>query len=283
VTDLFIGVVSHEGSRFAVSQGPGGLAAVLAAQLRSLGQSVQVEVSTVDAYDPVQLPITRAMVRACLTAQVHLDRRWARYLGRARGPRWWATHGLRWVRRAEQLVRPPGPKLVERLLNIEMAHFALLRSGLATGADWVLILEDDASSVEVVDCAAGLAWLMSSRADERQPAYVNISQSFALDELGISDLLTVAPDASWAGDAPRHILSSARPATNTVCAILYRGSFVRDLLAVTDALPMEPVVPIDWKLNLALMQMFSSGALGAGDCWFVDPAPIDQLSMRGGI
>jgi hypothetical protein len=283
VTDLFIGVVSHEGSRFAVSQGPGGLAAVLAAQLRSLGQSVQVEVSTVDAYDPVQLPITRAMVRACLTAQVHLDRRWARYLGRARGPRWWATHGLRWVRRAEQLVRPPGPKLVERLLNIEMAHFALLRSGLAIGADWVLILEDDASSVDVVDCAAGLAWLMSSRADERQPAYVNISQSFALDELGIAQLLTVAPGASWAGDAPRRILSSARPATNTVCAILYRGSFVRDLLAVTDALPMEPVVPIDWKLNLALIQMFSSGALGAGDCWFVDPAPIDQLSMRGGI
>ena len=281
MTDLFIGVVSHEGSRFAVSQGPGGLAAVLAAQLRSLGQSVQVEVSTVDAYDPVQLPITRAMVRACLTAQVHLDRRWARYLGRARGPRWWATHGLRWVRRAEQLVRPPGPKLVERLLNIEMAHFALLRSGLATGADWVLILEDDASSVEVVDCAAGLAWLMSSRADERQPAYVNISQSFALDELGIAQLLTLTPDASWAGDAPRRILSSARPATNTVCAILYRGSFVRDLLAVTDALPMEPVVPIDWKLNLALIQMFSSGALGAGDCWFVDPAPIDQLSMRG--
>ena len=283
MTDLFIGVVSHEGSRFAVSQGPGGLAAVLAAQLRSLGQSVQVEVSTVDAYDPVQLPITRAMVRACLTAQVHLDRRWARYLGRARGPRWWATHGLRWVRRAEQLVRPPGPKLVERLLNIEMAHFALLRSGLAIGADWVLILEDDASSVDVVDCAAGLAWLMSSRADERQPAYVNISQSFALDELGIAQLLTVAPGASWAGDAPRRILSSARPATNTVCAILYRGSFVRDLLAVTDALPMEPVVPIDWKLNLALIQMFSSGALGAGDCWFVDPAPIDQLSMRGGI
>ena len=281
MTDLFIGVVSHEGSRFAVSQGPGGLAAVLAARLCSLGQSVQVEVSTVDAYDSERLPITLAMVSACLTAQVHLDRRWARYLGRARGPRWWATHGLRWVRRAEQLVRPPGPKLVERLLNIEMAHFALLRSGLATGANWVLILEDDASSVDVVDCAAGLASLMSSRADERQPAYVNISQSFALDELGISDLLTVAPDASWAGDAPRHILSSARPATNTVCAILYRGSFVRELLAVTDALPMEPVVPIDWKLNLALMQMFSSGALGAGDCWFVDPAPIDQLSMRG--
>ena len=283
MTDLFIGVVSHEGSRFAVSQGPGGLAAVLAARLHSLGQSVQVEVTTVDAYDSERLPITPAMVSACLTAQVHLDRRWARYLGRARGPRWWATHGLRWVRRAEQLVRPPGPKLVERLLNIEMAHFALLRSGLAIGADWVLILEDDASSVDVVDCAAGLAWLMSSRADQRQPAYVNISQSFALDELGISDLLTVAPDASWAGDAPRHILSSARPATNTVCAILYRGSFVRELLAVTDALPMEPVVPIDWKLNLALMQMFSSGALGAGDCWFVDPAPIDQLSMRGGI
>jgi len=278
---LFIGVVSHEGSRFAVSQGPGGLAAVLAEQLHSLGQSVLVEVSTVDAYDREQLPITPAMVGACLTAQVHLDRRWARYLGRARGPRWWATHGLRWARRAEQLVRPPGPKMVERLLNIELAHFALLRSGLATGAEWALILEDDASSTDVSDCAAGLAWLMSSRTDDKQPAYVNVSQSFSLDELGLSHLLTPSPDASWAGETKRRILTSARPATNTVCAILYRGSFVRELLAVTDALPIEPVVPIDWKLNLALMQMFATGGLGAGDCWFVDPAPIDQLSMRG--
>ena len=63
------------------------LAAALAEQLRSLGQSVLVEVSTVDAYDREQLPITPAMVGDCLTAQVHLDRRWARYLGRARGPR----------------------------------------------------------------------------------------------------------------------------------------------------------------------------------------------------
>ena len=280
MTDLFIGVVSHEGSRFAVSQGPGGLAAVLADHLRSLGRSVLVEVSTVDAYDADRLPITPAIVGACLTAQVQLDRRWAKYLGRPRGARWWATHGLRWARRAEQLVRPPGPKMVERLLNIEMAHFALLRSGLATGADWVLILEDDAASADVVDCAAGLAWLMSSRADEPQPAYVNISQSFALDALGLSQLLTFAPDASWAGETPRRILTSARPATNTVCAILYRGSFVHELLTVTDALPLEPVVPIDWKLNLALMQLFATGGLGADDCWFVDPAPIDQLSMR---
>ena len=168
-----------------------------------------------------------------------------------------------------------------REVNIELAHFDLLRAGLATGADWVLILEDDASSTDVIDCAAGLTWLMSSRTDEKQPAYVNISQSFSLDELGLSHLLTPSPDASWAGETKRRILTSARPATNTVCAILYRGSFVRELLAVTDALPIEPVVPIDWKLNLALMQLFEAGGLGAGDCWFVDPAPIDQLSMRG--
>ena len=68
--------------------------------------------------------------------------------------------------------------------------------------------------------------------------------------------------------------------TNTVCAILYRAAFVRDLLAAMDALPMEPVVPIDWKLNLALMRMFDDGRLVAGDCWQVEPGPIDQLSMR---
>ena len=57
-------------------------------------------------------------------------------------------------------------------------------------------------------------------------------------------------------------------------------NFIDDLIATMDALPMEPVVPIDWKLNLALMRMFDDGRLVAGDCWQVEPGPIDQLSMR---
>ena len=278
VTALFIGVVSHAGSRFAVSQGPNGLAARLVEPMGRHGIDVTVLVNTDDAYDATALPVTDDVVQASLTEQLHLDRRWAAYLDGGRGPRWWGQHGLRWLRRTEQMVRRPGPRMVERLLNIELSHLAVLRAGVASGADWVLVLEDDAASTDIDDCADGLRGLMSC--GPPQPAYVNVSQSFTPRELGIEHLLSPAPDGPWRGSVPRQVLAADRPVTNTVCAILYRAAFVTDLLAAMDALPMEPVVPIDWKLNLALMELFDAGRLTAGDCWLVEPAPIDQLSMR---
>lgn len=278
MTALFIGVVSHAGSRFAVSQGPDGLAARLVEPMGRHGIDVTVLVNTDDAYDAASLPITDAVVQASLTEQLHLDRRWAAYLEGGRGPRWWASHSLRWLRRVEQSVRRPGPRMVERLLNIELSHLAVLRAGAASGADWVLVLEDDAASTDIDDCTDGLLGLMSC--GPRQPAYVNVSQSFAPRELGIEHLLSPVPAEPWRGSAPRQVLAASRPVTNTVCAILYRSGFVDDLIAAMDALPMEPVVPIDWKLNLALMRMFDDGRLVAGDCWQVEPGPIDQLSMR---
>jgi hypothetical protein len=276
VTALFIGVVSHENSRFATSQGPDGLASRLAETLRRPGTDVTVHVNTTDLLDEATNPVTEAMVQASLTEQLLLDRRWAAYLGRSRGPAWWATHAARWARRAEQAVRSPGVGMVRRLLNIELSHFDLLRSGIEADAEWILVLEDDAASLDNHDCAEGLAALMQAAP---QPSFVNVSQSFTNAELGIEHLLRLAP-VGWAGTSARTILTAERPVTNTVCAILYRGSFATALLEVLESLPMEPVVPIDWKLNLALMRMFETGRLGPGDCWLVDPAPIDQLSMR---
>ncbi len=279
MTALFIGVVSHENSRFSSSQGPDGLAHQLARTLADRGVSTDVRVNTADLHDPTELPVTPAMVQASLTEQVRLDARWSAFLGVPRGARWWARRALRWARRGEQSLRPPDTRMVERLLNIELSHLDLLRHGLETGSDWILVLEDDAASMDVDDCADGLAGLLTC--GPRTPAYVNVSQSFSNAELGIEHLLTSA-DAAWQGHQPRRILVASRPVTNTVCAILYRSAFAALLVQAMDALPMEPVVPIDWKLNLALMDLFDAGAISSGDCWLVDPAPIDQLSMRTG-
>jgi hypothetical protein len=161
-----------------------------------------------------------------------------------------------------------------------MSHLELIGQGLAAGADWIMILEDDAFSPDVLDCASGLAAFISS--DSPQPKYVNVSQSFTTTELGISHLLTPVSGSVWQGPAPRTIFAARRPVTNTVCAILYRGDFATELLSVMESLPVEPVVPIDWKLNQALMNMYASGDIGAGDCWLVDPAPIVQMSMHSG-
>lgn len=277
MTALFIGVVSHEGSRFAVSQGPDGLGEQLARALRDRGTDVTVQVNTADLHDPAAVPVSSRTVQESLTEQLHLDRRWAAYLAGSRGPAWWAQHGLRWMRRLDQSIRRPDPRMVERLLNIEFSHLDLLRTGLSSGATWVLVLEDDAASMDVDDCAAGLLGLM---ANAPQPAFVNVSESFTPAQLGIEHLLSEMPGTTWAGSVDRHVLGASRPVTNTVCAILYRSSFVTRLLAAWDALPLEPVVPIDWKLNLVLMGLFESGECGPGDCWQVDPGPIDQQSMH---
>jgi len=109
---------------------------------------------------------------------------------------------------------------------------------------------------------------------------VNLSISFTPAELGVEHLVSESADASWAGSVPRTILVSSRPVTNTVCAIAYRSDFVAELLREFALLPMNPVVPIDWKLNLALMRMYKRGDIAAGDCWLVEPGPIVQMSMQ---
>ncbi len=167
--------------------------------------------------------------------------------------------------------------MIRRLINIELSHVDLMRTGLASGAGWILILEDDAASLDASDCAAGLCGLMASAPSS--VAFINVSESFSHEELGIDGLLQPAP-AQWAGPRSREVLTAARPVTNTVCAILYRADFVGALLDAFDRMPMTPVVPIDWKLNEAIMQLHAAGDLGSGSCWLVSPAPIDQLSMR---
>ncbi len=279
---LFIGVVSYEGSRFAVSQGPEGLAAALSGLLSERNLSVVTQVNTEDFHDSRALPVTPALIQESLTAQQRLEDAWVAYVRAGRAPeiREVAGSALRWGLRQWRRVRPPGPGPVRRLINIELSHVDLMRSGARSGAPWILIAEDDAATRDPADCAAGLAVIMADAPPE--VAFVNVSESFPLEELGIVPLLTQA-GRDWTGPVQRTILTASRPITNTVCAILYRREFVIDLLNWFDHQPLTPVVPIDWKLNRALMEMHAAGRLGPGSCWIVSPAPIDQLSMRQDI
>lgn len=269
---LFVGVVSHEGSRFSVSQGPEGLAARLAADMAG----AEVVVNTVNLLPQDSPLVTPRALQASLTAELRLDATWARFLGRSRGPRWWGVHGSRWVKRAWHRVRPPATNSLRRLLNIELSHLDLMRRGLESGAPWVLIVEDDGFTSDISDLSGGLVDLMAA-ADP--PGFVNLSESFTSAQLGIDHLLS-ASGTSWAGAVDRSVLAASRPVTNTVCAILYSAPFLVRLVETMEALPMEPVVPIDWKLNLALMELFHAGSIPAGTCWLVEPAPITQMSMR---
>jgi hypothetical protein len=269
---LFIGVVSHEGSRFAVSQGPTGLAHRLAEVM----PGVEVQVNVVDLLPTGSPLVSAAGVQESLTAEAQLEAVWARFLDRPRDLRWWRFRAGRRARRAWQRVRPPSPAMLQRLLNIELSHLDLLRRGLASGAPWVLILEDDAFDSDIQDLSDGLLGLMECPAG---PGYVNLSASFTSRELGVEHLLRPS-GVAWDGSADRDVLGTTRPVTNTVCAILYSATFLAALVEAMDALPLEPVVPIDWKLNMALMALHEADQAPPGTCWLVEPAPIAQMSMQ---
>ena len=279
--DCFIGVVSHDGSRFAVSQGPEGLAALLADRFRGSGLAVAVQVNTADLHNPDAFTINASVVQETLSAELRLHDEWASYLqAGAPGSVVDSARSLvRSARRAVRRFRAPSPSSVTRLVNIELSHLDLMRAGLSSGAEWVLILEDDAFAPDAEDCALGLMHLMTTASIGID--YVNVSLSHSNFALGIKHLLTPVNTPEWNGSVSRNVLSASRPVTNTVCAVLYRREFMSALVDVMDSLPMTPVVPIDWKVNIALMQLFEAGRLRDGSCLLVDPAPINQMSMRG--
>jgi len=167
--------------------------------------------------------------------------------------------------------------MLMRLANIEAAHLSLMNQAIESRAKWVLILEDDAESTNVKELAQQLAIHMDAWNSDSQPQYVNISDSFALADLNLDHNL----DRIGRWDAASTLYSARRPFTNTVCAVLYRSKFLRHLLKVLIEIPMQPIVPIDWKVNSAIMHMSQTGVLGPGDCYTIDPGPIRQASMHG--
>jgi hypothetical protein len=269
---LFIGVVSHPHTRYMVNQGHMGLGARLA---EAIPGSI-LQINTDNPLDELDVSLTSKVVQQSLTAEARLEKAWARYLGTAHGVRWQVHYVLRRLRIAARSVMRPSTTGIRRLLNIELSHLDLMRKGVSSGAPWVLILEDDAGATDVRDLVSGLEGLMG---DIESPGFVNLSRSFTPAELGLDSLLSDS-GLPWQGSEARRVLISDRPATNTVCAILYSREYLAELLRVWEALPLLPVIPIDWKLNQVLMSQCSQRLALSPTSWFVEPAPIIQMSMN---
>lgn len=287
MTDLFIGVVSHQGSRFPQNQGENGLAFGLSRALEARGHSVDVRVNTVDAWSPEVLPLTPEVGRASAFASLDFEQTWDRYLNEGnqvsfaarlrRSGEFQARHLKLGLAARSSSFADSSVAATRRLLNIELSHLHLWREGLGSGAPWILILEDDGGCVDLDDLAPGLNALMDSQDASWQ--YANISASFDATKLGVRHLLTPS-SLRWEGGSIRTIQSASRPITNTVCAILYRSSLMTEIVSQFELLPISPVIPIDFKLNTVLMALFAHGFLDAGDCLQVEPAPIVQMSMH---
>ncbi len=275
--NLFIGVVSYSRTQFPVSQGPEGLGRQLASELIThLGIQPQIHIIA-DDLDKSGVVADREAVQRSLTAELHAEARYSKFISRPQYIKNGLRLGARWAMRIKHALNSPNSKLVSRLLNIEASHLDLMKRGLESGSDYVLILEDDAFTTQLTDLATGISGLMNASS---KPAFVNLSESFSIEQLGVGHLLTIKTDTPWQGSENRAVYLASRPITNTVCAILYSREFLTTLVHEMEALPIEPVLSIDWKLNVALMNLFESNTMNDHGCWWVEPAPIKQMSMH---
>ena len=281
--DLFVGLVTHPGTRYPDASGETGLGPTVVRTLRERGRGVAWHVSADDAWTPALLPIDRDQVRASVRAELDVEGRWRAYIAGRSLPL--ADRLLLAVRRAKRtwdLAPPwrqlqdddPGFRSVRRLANIELSHMRLLREAVAAQPTWALIIEDDAGAPDPALFAQELDAFLTDRADDSQPVMVSLSESFTPAQLGIEHLLSPiherVPGVTWS------LWESQRPVTNTVCATLYRGDFLQRLMAELERIPLSPVVPIDFKVNEALMQVAQQST--PGDCWIAHPAPLTQRS-----
>jgi len=285
--ELFIGLVTHAGTRFPESSSTGGLAKSIQRSLEPSGWFVDVQVFAEDRWSADTLEITPDAIRRSITEELAVESRWRRFHGG--GHSLLAARLPLWLRSKLRLARFIGPgtssrnlhrgqAMVKRLVNIELAHTALMQQGTDSGSRWTLILEDDAHGDAEMSASAIRAVNANAEATG-QPVMVNLSRSFGEGELGIHGKLTPIRDLPG-GAAHFEFLSADKPVTNTVCAVLYRTSFLELLVKQFASMPLDPVIPIDWKLNAALMSMNASGLLQSGDSWLCRNAPIVQRSMH---
>ncbi len=282
VPDLFIGLVTHPRSRFAESQSDAGLMRSVERALRARGCEVSTGVSDRDEYDADAdaLPLTRHEVQASIRGELDCELRWRSYLaGTTPTITLKLLMAVRKAWRTFQFAPPwrritgddPGARMVKRLVNIELSHLRIMGDAVESGARWALLIEDDASAADTEVFARELTQFIERADATGQPITMNLSESFTLRQLGLEHLLTPVPNQD-----PWSVFSAKRPVTNTVCAVLYRGDFLARLLAVMRSIPVSPVVPIDFKVNEAMMRL--SAEMKPGDCWVASPAPLTQQS-----
>lgn len=287
---VFLGLVTHPATRFTDAASETGLVHRLSAELAVRDAANVVEVCAENLYETRLLPLTKHEVLASIDAELSTEAEWRSYLNPSISRIQLAAFmGVRHLYRRLRLAPPwqrevsaagAGARMLKRLVNIELAHLWLMRRAVETGSDWALLVEDDAFSDDVPAFAAALIDFMYERSASTQPSYVNVSASFTNERLRSHDLLIEVGAWNDDSDNPTRLLAAKRPFTNTVCAILYRTSFLAAFLEELESIPLSPVLPIDWKLNRALLNLIERGEIGEGDCWTLHPAPILQRSMH---
>ena len=278
---MFLGLVTHAGSRFnrdgAATDQVTGLAQILTGR----GHEVGVLISNRDDFDPDTYRLGLSTRIASAWSQANLEGRWKAYVQRVQCRSAKASTAGSLVARAGSGTRRTlsalgiagsgadlSTEALKRLINIDLSHIRVWTAAHEFGADTVLVLEDDARLTH-----AGFATNVADVLEHLPTSELSLavlSESISPTDLGVRRTLDHSNQLS---DYPQlRMLES--PLTNTVCANAYSGKLIADLIASITPKNLIPVHPIDWRLNQYLLTHTDI------TCLWSEPAPFVQMSMH---
>ena len=167
--------------------------------------------------------------------------------------------------------------LVLRHSNISHNHISLLSKGVKNGKPRVLILEDDIVFKSLSDVQSGLEMVISAFEFNDEIKLMNISESFSLHQLGLDNFNTKMPLPRYSTHFTVYCINY--PATNTVCATMYRSEFIPDLLLQLQKMNPLSLVPIDIKINLALHRLVRNRVIVSSAYSTIIPGLFQQGSL----
>ena len=280
IPKIFIGLVTHPHSRFNSEGQAAQRINELANSLSQLGLNVITLISDRNDFQSSGRVIGIGDRVRSAWKQVHIEKAWGKYVRESTGSgSITRKHGAiffrgMFVKRAISYLF--NSSSLARLANIDLSHLRVLREGVASDADWLLIIEDDAQFLDPVRTAGVLGAVFKFLGHPARSIFVNISES--IDPVGLKvEGIVSAGNPVLALSNGSELLEISPAISNTVCANMYSLDFAREFASAIDVQGILPSVPIDWRLNQLIME----ARVTPVECFWVKPGLFLQGSMHG--
>ncbi|MGN8151202.1 hypothetical protein [Rhizobium rhizogenes] len=157
-------------------------------------------------------------------------------------------------------------------VNVTDKHIRAWYSFLETGADFILVMEDDAVfEVDTLLLFKDVLQFVRERVVEDKPLYIDLAGGCSLQDLEI--------DFLRGEKVLNRFRIYKRPVTNTACCYLLSRSLVENFVATLIDHPEYRLIGIDWMMNQLFIDLWAKNVVV--DCVHAEPPIIRHGSVTG--
>jgi GR25 family glycosyltransferase involved in LPS biosynthesis len=166
-------------------------------------------------------------------------------------------------------------------MSITQGHLGLFKEAVMSGADTIVIFEDDSDfSNFTIQAKQLIDVIENSQKSRNSEVFVDVSVSFSWESLGVTHLFDTACNENFMKKGSPSIMRARKPVTNTTSAVLYNKTILISLIPFLEEKTRNrffQFVPFDHLINLYFVMQ--KGASKSIDCFHVVPGIFPQLSL----